>query len=553
MRIQHWLAPVLSLLLLMVGSRDSLAQIPVSPVYTSADGSTAANGYVPVGSFDGGSYQIGQPPLAISEQPGYMANTPSRYAKSPGGSPPSYGAWPNEYGPYQHGISQVRNEDGLWMRETIDGRRSFFFSLEALWGESKGPGKRVLGNSGVAGNPMKDLFFPPPTQATDPLATEGNKLYDMLSLQRGIDEVNANGIRSSIGFWNPDQSGVVLEGFWMPDGTERWEQGNLKPMNLIADLDGILLFPEENDDLRPWLAIPIANETEFGLGDSSALRFDKYVRVEYSTESGGASLSFVRTPSFKIGPITVRSQYGARYLHVHERLSFMGVRSNIYIEAWEQFVGNQQGGGGGGGQQQGAPPDILPGEWFRDFTTGDFTQAFPTTYTRYAVDVKSQMGGPEVGLRYDMGGENLLVWGQTKFGLLANYEKIGLTTSNIGDEGGILDADPMTFLPSDFSGQTAFYEREDHTHVSPLIEQSVFAEAKIFRHVPFLNKLKSLEHAKARVGFTYLWAASVSRPEDSYVLRTVGDDPDNPNQSYVSPGRGTWWQKNWSFAVDWEY
>ncbi len=177
----------------------------------------------------------------------------------------------------------------------------------------------------------------------------------------------------------------------------------------------------------------------------------------------------------------------------------------------------------------------------------------PATFTTIAVDTESHLAGPEVGLRYDMGGEKLLLWGQTKFALTANYEKVGLRTKNVGDQWSIFDLDPVTGLASDFSGQTQFYSREDHTHVSPLIEQSVFAEAKLFRHVPFFNKIKSLDNAKARVGFTYLWAASVVRPEDSYVLRTVGPDPNNPNQSYVSPSRQTWWTMNWSFAVDWEY
>src|SRR5690606_29729898 len=77
--------------------------------------------------------------------------------------------------------------------------------------------------------------------------------------------------------------------------------------------------------------------------------------------------------------------------------------------------------------------------------------------------VRTHLAGPEIGLRYDLGGRAFSIWGHTKFGLMMNHEKIDLDGNNIGHG---LTSD-MLVDPND-PLKYAFEDAEDHTHVSPL-------------------------------------------------------------------------------------
>jgi hypothetical protein len=154
--------------------------------------------------------------------------------------------------------------------------------------------------------------------------------------------------------------------------------------------------------------------------------------------------------------------------------------------------------------------------------------------------VRSQLAGPEIGLRYDLGGENerFRLWGRTKVGALVDYDKTTLDTRNLGN-----------IFQGDFIGVTnpEVSTSQKHTHISPVIEQGLFAEVPVFEYIPILRNAKSLQNAKARFGWTYILVTELTRPADSYVLQAL------PNASGIKPRRSKWTTTNWSFAIDWTY
>lgn len=182
-------------------------------------------------------------------------------------------------------------------------------------------------------------------------------------------------------------------------------------------------------------------------------------------------------------------------------------------------------------------------------TVGRFEVNSPPIESYLRSRVRSHMAGPEIGLRFDIGGDGdgFAVWGESRFALLANHERIQLDGDNIG----------MTTRPADFLQPTSedaqrnrFNDQESHTHVSPYFEQSIYAEAPIFEHLPVLRKVRLLENAQFRVGYTFTYIGFVAEPEKSWIPQGA---PSQGLFPLVSVSRGKWLADQWTFAIDWRY
>ncbi|HBL43048.1 MAG TPA: hypothetical protein DDZ90_06595, partial [Planctomycetaceae bacterium] len=95
-----------------------------------------------------------------------------------------------------------------------------------------------------------------------------------------------------------------------------------------------------------------------------------------------------------------------------------------------------------------------------------------------------------------------------------------------------------------------FSDYQTHTHVSPLFEQSIFAEMNLFDKVPVLKRMKLLEEAKLKVGYTYIVAGEVTRPYESILwtgMPTRGLFPS------IDVKREKWSVGTWSVGLDWNY
>lgn len=198
--------------------------------------------------------------------------------------------------------------------------------------------------------------------------------------------------------------------------------------------------------------------------------------------------------------------------------------------------------------------------------TGRFIPLSEPIRSHLNSDVDSYMAGPELGIRYDIGGTKFKIWGQSSIAVLGNWERINLKGNNIGmTTRPVLTVDPSLYAPGIFDGllppafnaptlqdqnPNNFEEKRDHAHVSPLFEQSLFAEAPIFDRIPVLNKIQILEEAQFRVGYTFTWIGSVLRPEDAIVWQG------NPAQGLypeIKVDRSSWYSGAWSFGINFNY
>ena len=159
----------------------------------------------------------------------------------------------------------------------------------------------------------------------------------------------------------------------------------------------------------------------------------------------------------------------------------------------------------------------------------------------------SDLIGPEVGFRYDLGGAKFKLWGQTKLALTANTERLYLNGNNIG----MVTRQPDFIEPTEGDPTpNRFNDRDRHTHVSEVIEQSFFAEAPVFAKIPVLRRSRLLSEANFRFGYTMLFVGHVARPSGS--INWAG----NPSEGLfptIDVNRSSFWTQNFSFSLNWSY
>jgi hypothetical protein len=216
-------------------------------------------------------------------------------------------------------------------------------------------------------------------------------------------------------------------------------------------------------------------------------------------------------------------------------------------------------GGGGGGATQGRALrlDLIAAMAGRDH---------PGRYTAFLEHkLTTNLVGPEVGMNYTLGGDNFRINGMTKFGLMANFEKLKLRGNNIGDANnigdeidldlladpdtadmaGVLDSPLITPTPDNLH-PNAFSQTVKTTHVSPLLEQKIQAEFPIFRYIPILRRRDRLQDAALTAGWSVIWVGEVARPTQSILWRA------NPREGLfpsIKIDRADWWTMNWSCGI----
>jgi hypothetical protein len=175
--------------------------------------------------------------------------------------------------------------------------------------------------------------------------------------------------------------------------------------------------------------------------------------------------------------------------------------------------------------------------------------------------VRSTLGGPEIGLEYDMGkSRGIRFSGSTRVGALFNAERARLSGDNIGDTqttaidtttGSIVLADMFdTTTASGRVTQNAFSDSKSSTHVSPMFEQSLSAQLPIFSGIPILKDMHQLEHARLQAGWTFLWIGEVSDPSQSIVWVSRPRDGIFPT---LKNSRSSFYQNTLSLGINWEF
>ena len=606
MRLHHCLALLLSLGLSFSEGAVSLAQVPGDASFFANSGQ---QGPPPFAGYPQGYPQQGYPqgypqPMVPPQMQG--AQYPSSQQMNPAqaawgqfhgaaasgsaamdsmrhaGYPDSMTAWPGSNGPspyFNNAYSSHYQENGLWHHDSNNRRKKFFFSTEALVTFTKRP------QSGIIGSKRAQSYY---DLVQEGLEEVDDELYEEFEFSNYygrqeftfFDDLESPGLRLRWGYENPDDSGLMITGWWASDNTTSLNgprdisTRRATEKSLVYELLEEPDFPDTDISPRTVEEVLDANLMNLGglpINDGSAggvtIPFDLGYKIEFRSESWGTSLNWMSTPSYKSGSLVIRPIYGIRYIGVQEGFRFVGNDSGLLYDDGDDSdidpirdlklhslpngidddgdgiidnaghvepIQDQNGGGGGGGGNQDEDVNYV---------------AVVDPFTSFVDNgTMSHIAGPEMGFRYDLGGDHFKLWGMTKVGIMANHEKMSLKGDNImmatrGDEVAL----PVTI---DNPNPNAFSSSRSHTHVSPMIETSLFAEMTIFDKLPLLRDVHILESAKFRVGYTYLLIGEVARPYNS--IKWDGNPQEGMFPS-INLSRRQWRTSNWSFAVDWTY
>jgi len=519
-------------------------------------------------TFNSASAQGPMPGQATLHQPPYATNNPS--VLYPAGTPQTYAPWP-QVSPYQSAnvaMDQYRRSDGLWFREIFHRRREYFASLEAtaVW-------YRNAGNATI-GSPYAPLFIDgfPTGQFADFYNTGITTATNFAGMSPGrfaIDtrvfpypavDSNANvivtlddndpnpfpirsgksintpegqlGLQLKWGFENEDGSGFMITGWFGGEADPVFKRGYEFINGVPVTQELSQLLGGANLNVR-YGNVPLDNGEPAplglgGFGTGGTQKFDTYYELSHTTQAGGTNFSVYSSSIFRSDAVQVRPLWGMRYLNIQEGFKFRGIDSGLTYD--------YDGPGGDG--------TYAPDGGITPYTDEQWE-------ARLSNNVESHIAGPEIGFRIDLGDgghDGFRIWGETIFGLNANFEEIQMAGDNIGDA--LTDGrfeNPGMPRMLDPANQSEFADKETSTHVSPLFQQSVFMDFNFVRELPVLRRISILEDTTFRLGYTYLWVGEVSRPIDSINWKGY------PLYPSIQQGRKGWWAQQVSAAIDWTY
>ena len=537
MRFSHWLKTVASALLLSAAAGPVLAQGPGGPGY-------------------------GQPMF----QPAYGTNDPG--VLYPQGVPQGYQPYP-AISPYGNvGFDQTfRDNDGLWFQRILNTDREFFGSMGVTHNSTRSPGNQHLGSefipydvvsrslqgftiptygqggtgaaagggNAVAGIPTSLVILDRrviPYVPTSAGVFTGRLVNDMFPIRdlSALGDFRSGGIDGQWGFFNEDGTGMAVSGFWTGHGQQSFQMGfdsiNGIPItqDIITELNGRILFTRNGAIPLDW-GFQNLDGVYNGLGNVGMTKYDLLFSYGVSTSTVGTDTNFYMTPIIQREALKVRPLIGGRYMHINEQFRFRGIDSGF-----DYTVTAQAGGGNNATANTWRP------------TAGSLVAVYDQYEARLQNNVDTNLAGPQVGLRYDLGdGDEFRLWGQTIVGLMANQESYHLSGNNIGDQMGLIAfSNGLDMLATD----ARFNNTRTVNHVSPLFEQTFMAEMQILDMIPLVRKLPGIDNTVFRMGYTFTVVGEVARAGESIDWRGFPDFPG------IRPGREAWWTSRWSFGVE---
>ena|GEM_PF-1733056 len=559
MRIQPWMTAVAGALMLLASQSRSSGQQP---------GLADPYGYGAAGSSPGA---YAQPPASA----GYSADPNAFY---PAGVPESFQPWPqmSPFSPGNVGQDSTYNSNGLWFRELLYKKRTWVGSIEATGTVYRDAGSATIGSPFAPvtgrggssytpdGEPVpwysgtypevpnytpsvngvfsvsQDIFpYPALSTTSGTYVVMNTGLFPIYSANQLGNNGTAGGIKGRLGFFNEDDTGVVISGWYGGQATSTFNRGN-EFVNGIA-VNQTITQALGGQNLTPTNGnVPLYNG-ESGLsffGAGSTAKYDVLYSLRYRTEAAGANINIYQQPLLKSEGFKIRPLWGIRYQYIGETFNFRGIDSGFNYNITGNTTSSSTSSTTG--------------------TTGSTGRPVNTTLTRlydqYTAtlnnSVISHIAGPEIGFRIDLGEDdgNFRVWGETNLGLAVNSEQVHLYGDNIGDP--LVDVrfnGNTTPRMLDPNNQSAFDTTNNSAHVSPMFQQSVYADMKLLDVVPVIKRMNMFEHASFRVGYTFMWVGSVARPTDSINWQGY------PLYPQIKNNRSGWWANQFSLGFDWNY
>jgi hypothetical protein len=405
-----------------------------------------------------------------------------------GGYPPN--AWPG-VSPYsQHNMEGVYNDGGVWRYQANDDNRKHVFSTEFLLAWGLRPGSHIIGDPRYTNLTFSDGNN---SDRADPgIAFPRQNTNQFSNLQH-------YGVKLRYGWENPDESGLILSGMYIAGNDAVKGPGDV--------------FNGQYNTLQPIASIAYDTAAQ----DYLAL-FDESFSQTYDQELWGADADFYASPFFRRQSLKVAFTYGVKYLRLNETFAVRGSNSNFgYV-----VVG-------------------------RDISEGTVVDnGLPRLNTEINASATSNLIGPQIGIRYDLGGEKFKIWGQTKVVVAANIEETKVFGRNAfanllidpaGSGGLAFNVPPPRNVP--------FSNRNSTTHISPILDQSIYGEFPLFSVLPIVNRMSFINKANFRVGYNFLLINEVQRPA-AMIVYNSGDPGIRTHRSWFS-------LSTVSFAADWRF
>lgn len=467
---------------------------------------------------------VGDPgPLGVSGamfQPQYGTMPPP--ALYPPQAPNTMNPWPEVSPFYPPNVSytQHQNKGGLWFKDAVHRQTDYEFGLDYILTSFKEPHDRIVGSNflplvnfggvmtpvgqvvvtnnlspeqdlGLLTNTFPGAFpFPILLDGTALITFPDTQLFPIMTTGALAGGLDSNGIKAHWAAFNEDGTGWNLRAFFAPEANTNFARGNETLFDVPITQQVILANPGLISSLYGAVPLIFSNQlfgidgnTQGFLGDTQ--KYDILYRLDYSTWAAGGQANRYNGLLHKSDSVRVTSFYGARYMYLDETFQFHGIDSGLGYDIETD----------GDNIDFGRP-------------TGGLTIAYPLMDSRLNSTVQSHLAGAQGGFRIDIGHKGAFhVWAETTGGLLANYETLEVNGNNIGVPLLRPDMhDGVQFLDN------SFRDKERHTHVSPLFEQSIYADIRLRHIFPFLKHSYFLEEAQFRCGYTFTWIGEVARP-----------------------------------------
>jgi hypothetical protein len=354
--------------------------------------------------------------------------------------------------------------------------------------------------------------------------------------------------------------------------------------------------------------LPVADNTARG----QTIPYDVYFDVKTTSQQIGTNLDYYFTPIFERKWIMINPSVGVTYMNVKESLGFLGIDSGMLynggsssssssttvsgflrdykaqsfpngIDDNEDGIidnaiiteagpssstsGSSSGSGGSSGGSSGSGSSTTSTVVIG--STISLPSPFALLPATIDISTSSNIVGPTGGLRYLIGGKSFHLIGETKFGVMADFEQIALSGNNIGSTTRV-NGQPVLFQPEAVNllhgnveyqqdliiptpanpNPNAFSSSETHAHVAPYFEQSLVAEAPVLQYIPYVNKISLLSNAQFRLGYQFIWIGNVINTNQSVDYE---GDPMAGMFPTIQPTHSGWWTQNGSVGVSWNW
>ena len=580
MRTHRWFKALAFGCCLTAGADAAFAQAPYmggpQGQWVNADGSPAQYAPQQQGMF----------------QPGYPTNDPS--VLYPPGTPPSFAPYPtiSPYGMGNYAQDTTYNKDGNWFREILNKRRDYYFGVSVLSTNTRPPGHATIGAPTVKLDPLTrgpagevppnygQGAFGGTTTGTGGTTTTGTLPADRVFVDDGVNpfpyvrgsataipdyattdtsvfpirstrifnEFNSPGIQLDWGFEDEDGSGLHVDAWWGFNASQTFQRGTdringvIIDQQLILDTEGQFLFTR-NGAVSWDTGILDTLDEQNNLGQAGLYgstigtqKYDVMYRASVQTQAGGGDIQMYMPDLFaSTSAIRLRPVYGAKYTFIGETFDFRGIDSGI-----SYTIGTTTGGGTGGGTGTTTGSTFRPTPWG---TTPDNIDS-DMFETQVRSRVRTHLAGPTAGLRLDLGrSRNFKIWGQSNFGLMANYEQVRLNGFNAGENVATRFLTGTNMLDAD----SHFSDEQNHAHVSPLFEQTFMSESKILAALPVTREVPMLANANFKIGYTATFVGNVARPANSIQWNGF------PRAPKVDIDYQTWSMGRLNVGLEWTY